>query len=106
MKYIHELEQMLNELETHRLLVVLAPLNPKLRGYNEGGCKRVCVDKSPRWYARFCANHQSSRGIRRGKFDTKIKRRNTERALRQLLAGQPAGKYAPDLMAIARRVAA
>jgi hypothetical protein len=100
---MHGLEQMLNELESHQLHVVLVPLNPRLRNYNEGGCKRVCADKSPRWYAFFCSQNPSSRGVRRGGFDTRIKRRNTLRALRQLLSGQPAGKYSDQLLSIASK---
>ena len=35
------LEQMLADLESHRLEVQLVPLNPRLRNFNEGGCKRA-----------------------------------------------------------------
>ncbi len=105
-KNVKILQQMLNELESHRLHVVLAPLNPQLRGWNAGGCKRVKADQNPVWYRRFCASYPSSRGVRRGKFDTRIKRRNTERALRQLIAGVPAGIYTTDLLGFARRIAA
>lgn len=98
----HALIQMLAELESHQLHVVLVPLNPRLRGYNEGGCKRVCADKSPRWYANFCLNNPSSRMRNHRKPDTRIKRFNTLRALRQLIAGQEAGKYSNQLRAIAR----
>lgn len=97
-------ELMLNQLESHRLEVILVPLNPRLRGYNEGGCKRVVADKPPNWYRKFCANHPSSRGVRRAKFDTRIKRYNTLRALRQIIAGQPAGKYETELRRIAETI--
>lgn len=100
----HAVHQMLAELESHQLHVILVPLNPRLRGYNEGGMKRVCADRSPRWYATFCSQFPSSRGVRRGGFDTRIKRRNTLRALRQIAAGIPAGKYEQDLRAIARKM--
>lgn len=100
------LEIMLMELESHQLRVELAPLNPRLRGYNEGGCRRICADLNPKWYRSFCAQFPSSRGIRRGKFDTRIKRANTLRALRQLIAGVPAGKYGPELRAISRQLKA
>lgn len=93
-------ELMLNQLESHRLEVVLVPLNPRLRGYNEGGCKRVVADKPPNWYRKFCANHPSSRGVRRGKFDTKIKRKNVLRALRRMIDGKYRGKYLHELTAI------
>lgn len=99
---MNALQQMLDELESHQLTVVLAPLNPNRRGYNEGGCRRVCADLSPKWYRSFCGQHPSSRGVRRGKFDTRIKRFNTLRAIRQLLVGKPAGKYGAELLGIAR----
>lgn len=95
---------MLAELESHQLLVILVPLNPRLRGYNEGGCRRVCMDKNPPWYSHFCCEHASSRGVRRGGFDTRIKRANTLRAIRQLIDGKPAGKYGPELLEIARKI--
>lgn len=100
---MNALQQLLNELESHQLQVVLVPLNPRLRGYNEGGMRRVCANKSPRWYSQFCGRHPSSRGIRRGKFDTRIKRANTLRALNQLLRKVPAGKYGQELLQIARQ---
>jgi hypothetical protein len=98
------IEQLLNELESHQLRVELVPLNPRLRGYNEGGCKRVCSDLNPKWYRHLCAAHLSSREVRRGKPDTRIKRRNTLRALRQMLQRQPAGKYETDLRQIAQQM--
>lgn len=97
-------ELLLQQLESHQLQVVLVPLNPQRRGYNDGGCKRVLADQNPKWYRQFCASHPSSRGVRRGKLDTKIKRANTIRALQQLIAGKPAGKYGDELLAIAARL--
>lgn len=97
---------MLNELESHRLHVVLAPLNPKLRGYNDGGCKRVKAGENAKWYRSFCQRHISSRGVRRGKPDTRIKRRNTERMLRRMISGRPGGKYEADILLVARWIAA
>lgn len=99
---MNPLREMLNELESHQLQVVLVPLNPKLRGYNEGGCRRVCSDLNPKWYRQLCAANPSSRGVRRGGFDTRIRRFNTLRALRQMLRKAPAGKYEAQLRAIAR----
>jgi hypothetical protein len=97
---------MLAELESHQLCVCLAPLNPKMRGYNDGGCKRVLMDRNPLWYRNFCAEHASSRGVRRGKFDTKIRRRNTIRVLARMEAGKKTiSKYAGELLAIAQRQA-
>lgn len=94
-------EVMLAQLESHQLQVILVPLNPRLRGYNDGGCKRVLADQNPKWYRQFCARHPSSRGVRRGKLDTRIKRYNTLRALQQIIAGKPAGKYEAELRRIA-----
>jgi hypothetical protein len=96
----HALEIMLAELESHRLEVCLAPSRRHDR--RDWDMIRVCLDTPPRWYSKFCAAHTSSRGIRRGKHDTRIKRANTLRALNQMLAGVPAGKYEPDLARIAR----
>ena len=98
--------QLLAELESHQLQVMLVPLNPNRRGYNDGGCKRVVCDKPPRWYRELCNRHVSSRGIRRGKFDTRIKRANVLALLHRLAHGLPTrSKYAPELLSIARKVA-
>lgn len=103
MKIETQLELMLDQLGSSRLVVLLAPLNPKMRGWTEGGCKRVVADRNPKWYRSYCARHPSSRGIRRGKFDTKIKRRDTLVALRRLITGEYRGKYADDFLFFARR---
>jgi hypothetical protein len=104
MKLQEHLEIMLSELESHRLEVCLVPLNPKMRGYNDGGCKRTLLDQNPRWYRSLCAEHASSRGARRGKFDTRIRRQNIERVLARLIAGKKSwSKYADDLRRIATR---
>ena len=100
------LHQMLAELSSHRLHVMLVPLNPNRRGYNEGGCKRVC-DRNPRWYSQFCSRHLSSRVRNHRKLDTRIKRRDILRILTRLSAGLPSSsKYAEELLDIARRIAA
>ncbi len=103
---MNPLEQMLMELESHQLRVCLVPLNPSKRGFNEGGCKLVLIDQNPLWYRRFCARHPSSRGIRRGGFDTRIKRANTLRSLARMLAGHAAGKYETELRTIASKIPA
>ncbi len=90
------------ELQSHRLEVQLVPLNPRLRNWTEYGMKRVCVGKSPRWYSTLCSRHTSSRAIRRGKHDTKIKRRNVERLLARLVKGLPTrSKYAAEILRVA-----
>jgi hypothetical protein len=89
-------DQLLNELESSRLEVVLVP---QKRRTNEGGCIRVCANKNATWYQRFCAQFISSREVRRGKLDTRIKRRNTERVLRAIAEGQtPASVYFDRLL--------
>ncbi len=94
---------MLYDLESHKLEVQLVPLNPRLRGYCEGGCKRVVTDAPPKFYRQLCNRHVSSRGVRRGRFDTKIKRANVLAALRRLVDGDKyRGKYRDELLAMAR----
>ncbi len=96
-----ELQQMLDELESHRLEVQLVPLNPRLRNWNAGGMKRVAVDKNAKWYSDFCRRHLSSRKRNKRKWDTKIKRANIVRILRRLCDGRPSvSKYAEELRRI------
>lgn len=102
-----ELAVMLAELESHQLQVMLVPLNPRLRGYNEGGCKRVACDRNVKWYRDLCLRHLSSRVRNHKKPDTKIKRRDILRILGRLADGRGSiSKYAPELLAIGRRRAA
>ncbi len=101
----HELQQMFDELESQRLEVQLVPLNPRLRNYNEGGCKRVVVSKSPRWYSALCGRHLSCRKRNHRKPDTKIKRRSILRILKRLCDGKPSiSKYAEELRRISQRL--
>lgn len=96
-----ELQQMLDELESHRLEVQLVPLNPRLRNWNAGGMKRVVSDRNADWYRRFCKNHPSSRKRNKRKWDTKIKRANILRILTRLCHGKPSvSKYADELRRI------
>ena len=96
-------ELLLNELESHMLVVQLVPLNPNRRGWNEGGCKRVPVDVPPAWYRKMCNRHASSRGVRRGGFDTRIKRANVLALLARLAAGrETTSKYRDELVAVAK----
>jgi hypothetical protein len=99
------LQLMLDQLDSHKLEVQLVPLNPRLRGYCEGGMKRCVTDQPPAWYRRLCNAHVSSRGVRRGKFDTKLKRANILAILRRLVAGQGSiSKYRAEIEAVARGV--
>lgn len=94
-------EIMLLQLETNQLEVVLVPCK---RYVNEGGCIRVAASKNCNWYQKFCANHGSSRIRKNALHDTCIKRRNTIKALENIIAGKPAGVYEDELKQIARRI--
>ncbi len=98
------LEIMLAELESTELQVCLAP--SKRHDRREWDMIRVCLSRNCTWYRRYCAENPSSRGVRKGKPDTKIRRFNTVRALGQLIAGKPAGKYSNQLLSIARQLKA
>jgi len=96
---------MLEELESHSLVVVLAP--SKRADRRDWDHIRVCADVPPRWYRRLCGHHPSSRGVRRGKFDTCVRRQNILRVLRRLAEGKPSkSKYVEDLSAVARKIEA
>jgi hypothetical protein len=97
------LEAMLDELESHQLSVVLVPLNPAQRGWNEYGMKRVVADSNCKWYRKFCAANVSKRRIRRGKFDTCIKRHRTIEALKAMIARKPSAYYLDQLSVIAEK---
>jgi len=102
------LAQLLYELEAHRLEVQLVPVGRNARCWTgEHSMKRCPVDVPPKFYRELCRRHQSSRGIRRGKFDTKIKRANVLALLRRLASGLPSvSKYADELRRVAERRAA
>lgn len=103
----HRLEILKAELESSRLEVVLVPLSPNKRGYNEGGCRRCCVSRNADWYRKHCAAHHSSRVRNHRKVDTKIKRLDTLALLERLIAGLPSkSKYASELLSFAGMVAA
>ncbi len=96
-----QLTQMLNELEAARLEVCLAP--SRRRDRREHDMIRVCMSVPVKWYRVLCGKYPSSRGIRRGKFDTKIKRANVLSTLRVMAEGRfTPSKYAPELRRIAR----
>lgn len=95
-----ELEMMLNELEASQLEVVLVPQ----RWFtNHGGMVRCAISKNAKWYRDFCAAHPSGRQRKNLASDTRIKRRDTLRILRGLLAGTTRSSYAATLIAIAHR---
>lgn len=94
--------EMLAELESQQLRVELAPLNPNRRGWNEGGMKRVVTEYPPKWWRSMCGRHPSSRGVRRGKFDTRLRRAGILSILRRLAAGlHSRSKYAGELRRVA-----
>lgn len=96
-------EQMLGELESSCLEVVLVPSRQRV---NECGCIRVAVSRNATWYRRFCARHASGRIRNNAAFDTRIKRRNVVRTLNAILRGRARSKYVPELLRIAARYAA
>lgn len=101
------LERMLAELESQQLEVQLVPLNPRLRNYTPGGCKRVCANRNANWYRAFCARHPSSRKRNHRKFDTRIKRQGVIGILTRLCTGKSTvSKYAAELLSIAEKLAA
>lgn len=96
-------QQLLCELESHQLVTILAP--SKRRDRRETDQIRVNMDVPPTWYRRLCHKYPSSRGTRRGKHDTVIRRANILSTLRVLADGRHTwSKYAPELRRIAAGV--
>jgi len=95
------LEILLGELEGAHLEVVLAPAR---RESNLGAMIRVASSRNCAWYRCFCSRHPSSRVRHNRCFDTRIRRRDIERLLRRLIAGQACESvYAPELRSLARQ---
>ena len=101
-KIMNALYQMQAELESSPLVVVLIP--SKRWDRREWDMIRVCLSVPPTWYRKLCSRHASSRGVRRGKFDTRIRRANVLNALQGLLDGKYFGKYRDELINIARNL--
>ena len=74
---------MLNDLESFELHVVLVP---QRRFTNEGGMIRVVANRNAPWYREFCATYTSTRLRQHKKHDTAIRRKDTLRALKKLIA--------------------
>lgn len=92
------------EFESSQLEIALVPCR---RDANVGGCIRVAVSKNATWYRDFCARHASSRVRRKQAFDTRIKRRNVERLLARLVAGESSSsKYTAEILKLAARATA
>jgi hypothetical protein len=91
------LHEMLAELESAKLEVVLAPCRKPPP--NVGAMIRVASSVPPLWYRKLCGEHLSKRGARRGKPDTRIKRANVLSLLRVLCRGvMSKSKYAPEIL--------
>lgn len=100
---MHRLEEMYGELCCHQLVVALVP--SKRHDRRDWDCIRVNVDENPSWYKKLCAANASKRGVRRAKFDTIIRRRETLAALERLLAGKPNGTvYESRVMEVAKKL--
>lgn len=94
------LQCMLDELESARLDVHLAPAPHPRR---ELHCVRIVASRNPTWYRQLCAAHLSQRVRRNPRPDTLIRRRETLRALRRMIAGRSdVGIYGPRLLDVAR----
>ena len=99
-KYI--LQEMLDELESRRLEVILVrqrePANP-------GACIRVASGCNCEWYRMLCGDFESQRRRRYRKFKTKVKRREIRRLLDRLISGRECRSvYADWLCRYARSV--
>ena len=100
---VDHLTEMLCDLESNPLVVVLAPSRRHDR--NEMDQIRVVVSRNPSWYRSLCGANISKRGTRHGKFDTAIRRQNILRILTRLSEGKPTrSKYAPELIKIANKL--
>lgn len=95
------LREMLFELQSNRLEVVLIPQrNPP----NRGACLRAPVATNCHWYRELCGDFESCRRRHYRNFKTRVKRREIERILKRLIAGIPTdGIYADWIMEYAKR---
>lgn len=91
---------MLEELESSRLVVCVAPApDPRHTGHGV----RCVFEKNAAWYRAFCAAFPSSRRDQNSKGRTAIKRRETSANLLRLVSGIRAGPvYGPRLFDAAR----
>lgn len=96
------LEYMLQELQSNRLEVVLAP--SKRRDRREHDMIRVRVSSNCAWYRSFCRANSSTRKRRNSHHDTCIKRFRTIDALEKMIAGQRSTYYFNQLSDIAAKI--
>lgn len=79
---VHELEQMLNELQSNQLEVVLVPSkDPR----HEGHMVRKAVQRNCEWYRRFCSQYTKNPRPLARSVRTKIVRGHTERILTSMI---------------------
>jgi hypothetical protein len=86
-------EHLLNELESNYLEVVLIPA-PDRR--HSGHCVRAVQSANADWYRDFCNKYPSRR--KGFKTRTRIKRRETIKALEKILSGDFSGVYSERLL--------
>lgn len=87
-------QEMLEELETNRLEVCLIPpyWDPDLNW------RRAVISQNAQWYQEFCSEYPSKRQVRKGKFDTIIRRNATINGLNRVIAGDRKTVYAKRLI--------
>ena len=78
------LRQMLADLSSHRLEVILAP-SKRDEMAQRGGMIRVVLDANAAWYQKMCADYPSSRKRDNRAPDTAIRRGDTIHALEDML---------------------
>ncbi|MFA6287758.1 MAG: hypothetical protein WC661_10285 [Opitutaceae bacterium] len=96
----NELNEMLAELESNQLLIVLTPAP---RPMHHGHMIRARAGQNPRWYRELCARFPSSRLRNRSLPDTRIRRRDTLATLRAMIGGGSRSDYALEILRIATR---
>lgn len=97
-------KRLLDELESNSLEVVLIPSRDPDCAMR-GGMIRAVQYQNAEWYRVFCGEHETTgkKKYRRQKFQTKIKRHHTRRALNELIEGKCLSPYAVVLKDFIRR---
>jgi hypothetical protein len=85
-------QQMLDELESNVLDVVLVP-SRRWECYRRGGMVRMTQGQNADWYRKLCAKYSSARSRKNALHDTRIKRANVRSTLRMLIAGRKSPSY-------------
>lgn len=93
---------MLSDLQACRLEVILVPSRDPDCAMR-GGMIRAVQEQNADWYRNFCKQFPSNRRWQNRKGRTKIKRRDTERGLRELIAGKCETQYAQRLHSFIER---